>query len=249
MPMYLSSHVKAALSGNNPDGAVPNSGHTFSHRGFSITELLVAIGVIGILAALLIVMMGGVTEMRNKTVSGSNLRQIGVAINLYAQDDSSRMLPPFWASRYSTSGTLNKAFKRVVDKGFVDSPAIFMAPNDVAKTATIDESGWAQHPEAGIYVNEYSSYHYIYVHPGTRDALPAGPAAVESALKPRFSLFNDPDVIIAFEQWQTAAVSAYNKDGGIHVLRLNGKVDYINKEQFPATPTTAMFRNFESAPQ
>ncbi len=58
------------------------------NRGFTLTELLVAIAIIAILAALLSVSVKSIRERGNESVCVGNLRQIGVANKLYLQDNS-----------------------------------------------------------------------------------------------------------------------------------------------------------------
>jgi prepilin-type N-terminal cleavage/methylation domain-containing protein len=59
--------------------------------GFTLIELLVVLAVIGILAALLLpVLAGGKARARN-SVCINNLRQLGMATRLYAEDNGGRM--------------------------------------------------------------------------------------------------------------------------------------------------------------
>ncbi len=55
-------------------------------RAFTLVELLVAVGVIGILAALLFPVVNKARSQARKTTCLSNLRQVGLALNLYEQD-------------------------------------------------------------------------------------------------------------------------------------------------------------------
>ena len=71
-------------------------------RGFTLVELLVVIAIISILAALLLPGLSRAKSSAHRTTCISNLRQISVAIHLYASDHGD-LLP---AARQVTWGTL-----------------------------------------------------------------------------------------------------------------------------------------------
>ncbi len=62
-------------------------------RAFTLTELLTVVGILALLAALLLPVLGTVRENGRRTACQSNLRQIGLAMQQYLQDNDHRYLP------------------------------------------------------------------------------------------------------------------------------------------------------------
>lgn len=65
--------------------------HSRSKQGFTLIEVLVVLAVISILFAILLPVFASVRARSRQTACASNLRQIGTAIFLYAQDYDQRM--------------------------------------------------------------------------------------------------------------------------------------------------------------
>jgi len=62
-------------------------------RAFTLVELLVVIAIVAILAAMLFPVFSRAREKARQVTCTSNLRQLGNAIQMYAQDYDERMCP------------------------------------------------------------------------------------------------------------------------------------------------------------
>jgi prepilin-type N-terminal cleavage/methylation domain-containing protein/prepilin-type processing-associated H-X9-DG protein len=89
------------------------AGPAGSRRAFTLIEMLIVIGIIGLLAALLLPALSGARNVARKSSCMNNLHQIGVAIYTYANDYDGSIpygpkAPPFVspASFYPSTGTV-----------------------------------------------------------------------------------------------------------------------------------------------
>jgi prepilin-type N-terminal cleavage/methylation domain-containing protein len=97
----------------------------FSHcripgRGFSLIELLVVIGIIAILLAMLLPVLSRVQQSARATACASNVRQIVMALGIYAQAHDGRL--PYqafdfddWSGALLSSGASQPVFRCPVD--------------------------------------------------------------------------------------------------------------------------------------
>src|SRR5438876_632248 len=77
----------------------------FRRRGFTLVELLVVIAIIAILAALLFPALTSARVKARKTACLSNLRQVGIAVLLYANDNSGNI--PFGPKAAAFTSPMN----------------------------------------------------------------------------------------------------------------------------------------------
>lgn len=68
-----------------------------AEAGFSLTEVLVTITILGIIAALTFPVFGNMQAQAKRSECANNLRQIGIALNLFVGDNANR-LPKSWVS-------------------------------------------------------------------------------------------------------------------------------------------------------
>ena len=64
-------------------------------RGFTLTEILVSIAILGILTAILVPVVVSVNKQRDVLTNTSNLRQIGVAAKMWSNDNHGAVVPAF----------------------------------------------------------------------------------------------------------------------------------------------------------
>ncbi len=100
--------------------------------GFTLVELLVVIAIIGLLAALLFPIFARAREKARQTTCVSNLRQLGQAFTLYAQDYDQR-LPEQWLGRSKdspNSAALTTAWETYINP-YTKSKEINRCPSDI----------------------------------------------------------------------------------------------------------------------
>lgn len=101
--------------------------YSVSRPGFTLVELLVVIGLIATLAALLLPTFGRAKESGRATVCLSNLHQIGLALQIYAQDNRNRL--PYMRDQ-SLTATNELPGPNVVLSNYLGNVLVLHCPSD-----------------------------------------------------------------------------------------------------------------------
>ena len=106
-------------------------------RGFTLIELLIVIAIVAILAAILLPVFLSARKKAYRAGCASNLKQIGLALMLYAGDNEEKLMPghslptvdPLTGSDYEGwAGTVNI---------YARAPRVFVCPTDGSPVQTV----------------------------------------------------------------------------------------------------------------
>jgi prepilin-type N-terminal cleavage/methylation domain-containing protein/prepilin-type processing-associated H-X9-DG protein len=131
------------------------------NKGFTLIELLVVIAIIGILAGILLPVLSRARESARKTQCASNVKQIGMGLIMYANENN-ESFPSTTASAMQSLSLLYP--------DYVSDSRTFNCPSDTFVTnATQNESSTDMANNVAFNKND-CSYGYDYTHTQADDA-------------------------------------------------------------------------------
>lgn len=105
-------------------------------EGFTLIELLVVIAIIGILAGILLPALSRARESARRTQCASNLKQIGLGINMYANDNSGNF--PGYTDTTTSYDTELASLGLLWSMGYVTDRKVFKCPSDAGVVDTVN---------------------------------------------------------------------------------------------------------------
>ncbi len=111
-------------------------------KAFTLIELLVVIAIIGILAGLLLPVLSRTKESGRSAVCLSNLHQIGVALQLYVQDNQNH-LPVMQDKGTNNAPLIYPTLDRVLLSQVGGNSNIFRCPSDTSQIFELTGSSYS----------------------------------------------------------------------------------------------------------
>ncbi|MGR3303552.1 MAG: type II secretion system protein [Candidatus Scalindua sp.] len=135
------------------------------NKGFTLIELLVVIAIIGILAGILLPVLSRARESARKTQCMSNIKQIGMGLIMYANENN-ESFPSSTAGSNTAMASLNLLYDT-----YISDNKVFNCPSDTTVTAATN-AGMSVSTSGGSesFGKDECSYGYDWLHTQADDA-------------------------------------------------------------------------------
>jgi prepilin-type N-terminal cleavage/methylation domain-containing protein len=145
-------------------------------RGFTLIELLVVIAIIAILAAILFPVFAQAKEASKKVTCVSNMRQLGVAWTMYANDYDDTVTPAWFANGGGGDMAVSGPWPVQFNQGYIKSKRFLICPS--FKDAPGSSSVFTGY---NYYRDTTYGYNAVYMNPapGCGDGPDSGAAATD----------------------------------------------------------------------
>jgi prepilin-type N-terminal cleavage/methylation domain-containing protein/prepilin-type processing-associated H-X9-DG protein len=132
-------------------------------KAFTLIELLVVIAIIAILAAMLLPALAAAKRRAQRISCVSNLKQFGIAFQLYANDHSYNPFPGslyVYGTQFATPGTFAPQMPLATMTNVLTTPKLVFCPSDSTRSATTNWSVLVNTNTGAPYdtVTNYQSY-------------------------------------------------------------------------------------------
>jgi prepilin-type N-terminal cleavage/methylation domain-containing protein len=221
-------------------------------RAFTLIELLVVIAIIAILVAMLLPVLSKAKNQASKATDLNNLKQIMVALHLYAADDSDVLASANWDAGggslpgwlYTPGGATNFDLTTGQLWPALRSAKIYVCPSDnlqMAHWSDIDQQAEQRSQQISSYAMNGGviGYSYAYEHtypPAKLGQMQSGDCAFWETDETEPHYFNDG------ANYPPEGVSGRHLAGGIQAA-FDGSVSYIKLTQWYSEDITNALRN------